>query len=107
MNHLNNRDLMEPAQRLARGAAVQSDRFALADAPPHEAEEGFLEILARHRRTISLEAEFRAAERALAEEMNEENWARMQDLQRELQSERPAPGSEGGEEVIDGSGRVG
>lgn len=94
MNHLVDRDLMEPAQRLAGGAAVQSDRFALAEASLQKAEAGLLEMLDRHRRTISLEAEFRAAERALAEEMSDENWARMQDLQRELQSERPELGAE-------------
>ena len=92
MNHLFDRDLGEPAQRLAGGAAVQSDRFALADASPNEAEAGFAEMLARHH-TLSLEAEYQAAVRALAEEMSEENLARMLDLQRELQNERPVLGS--------------
>ena len=88
-------------------SAVQSDRFAVAEASSQKAEAGLLEMLDRHRRTISLEAEFRAAERALAEEMSEENWARMQDLQKELHSERPVSGSEVGEDIIDGSGRGG
>jgi DNA primase len=99
MDHLVYRDLADIAQRLADGAAVQSDRFALAAASLDEAEAGFLQMLSRHRKSVSLEAEFRAAERALADEMNEENWARMQDLKREMQSERLDAISEAGDET--------
>jgi DNA primase len=89
MNHLVSRDLADIAQRLQDGAAVRGDRFALASASAQEAEAGFLDVLARYRRTITLEAEFRAAERALAEEMNEENWARLQAIHAQMQIERP------------------
>jgi DNA primase len=89
MNHLVYRDLADIAQRLAGGAAVQSDRFALASASLDEAEAGLVRVLARHRRNVTLEMEFRAAERALADDMSDENWARMQDLKREMQAERP------------------
>lgn len=103
MNHLVYRDLADIAQRLASGEAVQNDRFALAEASLDEAEAGFLQVLATHRRTISLEAEFRAAERALAAEMTDENWARFQDLKKEMESQRPEPvpetSSYGGEET--------
>ncbi len=94
MDHLVYRDFADIAQRLASGAAVQSDRFALAEASADEAEAGFLRVLSSHRKTVTLEAEFRAAERALAADMSEENWARMQDLQKELQSERLEQGAE-------------
>lgn len=89
MNHLVSRDLADIAQRLQAGAAVKGDRFALASASPEEAEKGFIDVLARHRRTITLEAELRAAERALAEEMTEENWARLQAIHAQMQIERP------------------
>lgn len=89
MNHLVSRDLADIAQRLEDGAALKGDRFALAGASHEEAEKGFLDVLTRHRRTITLEAELRAAERALAEEMNEENWARLQAIHAQMQIERP------------------
>lgn len=94
MDHLVYRDFADIAQRLASGSAVQTDPFALAGASAAEAEAGFLRLLTSHRRSVTLEAEFRAAERALAADMSEENWARMQDLQKELQSERPELGAE-------------
>jgi DNA primase len=79
--------LADIAQRLAGGAALKSDRFAGIGASRQEAEAGLLHMLARHRRTITLEMEMRAAERALAEDMNEENWARLQAIHAQL--ERP------------------
>lgn len=98
MNHLVYRDLADIAQRLSDAAAVQNDRFAQAGASVDEAETGLMQVLQRHRRTTMLEAELRAAERALADEMNDENWARLQAIQVQLQNERP----ELGEEVVDG-----
>jgi DNA primase len=79
--------LADIAQRLEGGAASKSDRFARAGASREEAETGFLHIVERHRRTITLEAELRAAERALAEDMNEGNWARLRAIHAQL--ERP------------------
>jgi DNA primase len=109
MNHLVDRDLADIAQRLAGGAAVQGHRFAQVEASFVEAEAGFLHLLSSHRRTITLEAEFRAAERALAQEMTDENWARFQDLKKELESQRPEFEAETaspawGEEMFDGAG---
>ena len=90
MNHLVSRGLADIAQRLRDGAPVTGGRFAAVAASLEEAEIGLLHMLARHRRTITLEAEFRAAERALAEEMNEENWARLQAIHAQMQiEERP------------------
>lgn len=90
MNHLVSRGLTDIAQRLWDGAALAGGRFALSAASLEEAETGFVHTLARYRRTITLEAEFRAAERALADEMNEENWTRLQAIHAQMQmDERP------------------
>ena len=89
MNHLVSRDLADIATGLVSRAAVHLGSFARADASQDEAEAGFLRLISDHRRTIVLEAEFRAAERALAAEMNDENWARLQAIHKQLQNERP------------------
>ena len=90
--HLLSRDLAEIARRLEAGSAFRSDPFAWPDAAPEEAEAGFLHTLARHRRAIVLEAELKAAERALAEEMTEENYARFRAIQEQLERSDAADG---------------
>ena len=90
--HLLSRDLAEIARRLEAGSAFRSDPFAWPDAAPEEAEAGFLHTLARHRRAIVLEAELKAAERALAEEMTEENYARFRAIQEQLERSDAAEG---------------
>ncbi len=84
-NHLVSRDLADIAHRLEGGAALASERFAWPGSSREEAETGFLHTLERHHRTITLEAELRAAERALAEDMNEENWTRLQAIHAQLE----------------------
>ena len=91
-NHLLNRDLADIARRLEAGTAFAGDRHAWPDAPPDEAEAGFLHTLARHRRAIGLEAELKAAERVLAEEMTEENYARFRAIQEQLERSELADG---------------
>ncbi len=91
-NHLLNRDLADIARRLEAGTASAGDRHAWPDAPPDEAEAGFLHTLARHRRAIGLEAELKAAERVLAEEMTEENYARFRAIQEQLERSELADG---------------
>ncbi|MDX5365010.1 MAG: DNA primase [Alphaproteobacteria bacterium] len=90
--HLQSRNLADIARRLEAGPAFRSDRFAWPDAAPDEAEAGFLHTLARHRRVIVLETELKAAERALAEEMTEENFARLQAIHAQLERAEPADG---------------
>lgn len=92
-NHLVSRDLADIAQRLTGGTARKSDRFARPDASREDAEAGFLHLMARHRRTITLEAELKAAERALAEDMNEENWARLQAIHAQLEHSEQLEGA--------------
>jgi DNA primase len=87
--------LADTARQLESEAGLKSDRFAWPDASREEAEAGFLHILARHRRTVTLEAELKAAERALAEEMNEENWARLQAIHAQLERSELADGLDG------------
>ena len=91
-DHLLSRDLAEIARRLEAGPAFVGDRHAWPDAPPDEAEAGFLHTLARHRRAIALEAELKAAERVLAEEMTEENYARFRAIQEQLERSELADG---------------
>ena len=90
--HLLSRNLAEIARRLEAGTAFRSDRFAWPDAAPDEAEAGFLHTLARYRRVIVLEAELKAAERALAEDMTEENFARLRAIHAQLERTEPADG---------------
>ena len=90
--HLLSRNLAEIARRLEAGTAFRSDRFAWPDAAPDEAEAGFLHMLARHQRAIGLEAELKAAERALAEDMTEENFARLRAIHAQLERTETADG---------------
>jgi DNA primase len=90
--HLLSRNLAEIARRLEVGTAFRSDRFAWPDAAADEAEAGFLHTLARHQRAIGLEAELKAAERALAEDMTEENFARLRAIHAQLERTETADG---------------
>jgi DNA primase len=83
-NHLLSRDLADIAQALEGGSAYKSDRFAGQGATPEEAETGFLHTLNRHRRSVTLEAELKSAERQLADDMTEENVARLRSIQAQL-----------------------
>ncbi len=105
-NHLVSRDLADIAQRLTSGAARKSDRFVRPEASREEAEAGFLGLLARHRRTITLEAELKAAERALAEDMSEENWARLRAVHAQLEHSDHLESMSEGLNGQEGSGRA-
>ena len=105
-NHLVSRDLADIARGLEGGAARKSERFVRPEASREEAEAGFLGMLARHRRSITLEAELRAAERALAEDMNEENWARLQAILAQLEHQDPLENVADGLDGQEGSGRA-
>jgi len=61
------------------------DRYARPDAPLSELERGWRHILSCHRRAVTMMAELRAAERDLAENMTEENFARLKALKREIE----------------------
>jgi len=84
-NHLLSRDLADIARSLEGAPAYKSDPFTRSGASPEEAEAGFLHTLARHRRSVTLEAELKLAERMLADEMTEENVARLRSIQAQLE----------------------
>lgn len=105
-NHLVSRDLTDIAQRLLGGAGRKSGRFVQAEASREEAETGFLHMMALHRRTITLEAELKAAERALAEDMSEENWARLRAIHAQLEHSEHLEGIADGWNGQEGSGRA-
>lgn len=83
--HLTVRGLAEIARRLEGVPAYRNDRFAWPDASPEKARSGFLHVLARHRRQMTLEVELKAATRALADNMTEENLARLRDIHAQLE----------------------
>lgn len=83
-NQLITRGFSELARRLTHAPTLMSERFAREDAPDEEAEHGFLHLIQRHRHHSDLQTELKAAERALAEEMTEENVARLRAVQAEL-----------------------
>ncbi|MDE1172111.1 MAG: DNA primase [Parvibaculaceae bacterium] len=67
-------------RRLEADAGLRNETSTWREATPDEAESGWLHVLSRHREVVALEAELKAAERALAMETNEENWARLKAL---------------------------
>ncbi len=82
--HLDKRGLSDIARRLESVTALRSETFAWADAEELEAEQAWLHLLQWHQRAVDLQMELKAAERALAEEMTDENLTRLATLQAEL-----------------------
>ncbi len=85
------------------------DKYLGADVPLSELERGWRHVLSCHGRSVTMKAELRAAERDLAENMTDENFARLKALKREIErNEReialldepaPEPGDEAGDEA--------
>ncbi len=82
--HLDKRGISDIARRLESGAALKSETFAWPDAPNDEVEDAWLHLLHWHDRASDLQNELKAAERALAEELTDENLARLSALKDEL-----------------------
>jgi len=82
--HLDTRGLSDIARRLEEGTASKSETFARPDANTDEAEQGWLHLLNWHKRAADLQSELKAAERALAEEMTDENLVRLKAIHAEL-----------------------
>jgi len=74
--------------------------FVLADAALDDARTGFRQMMALHRKAVTLERELLAAERLLAEAPNETNLAHLNQIRDELQS------AAGVEASIDGFGEA-
>lgn len=83
-DHLDKRGYSDIARRLESGAALKSERFAWPGVEAHEAEEAWLQTLRWHSKAQALQSELKAAERALGEEMTDENLARLTAIQAEL-----------------------
>ena len=82
-------------RRLQARAVHIGARFAGPEAGTDEAERGFVHLIRRHERAVNLEAELKAAERALAEEMTEANWARLREIHLQLERSDLTDGLDG------------
>ncbi|MEQ9517864.1 MAG: toprim domain-containing protein, partial [Parvibaculum sp.] len=82
--HLDKRGILDIARRLESGMSLKSETFAWPDAPNDEVEDAWLHLLHWHDRAGDLQNELKAAERALAEELTDENLARLSALKDEL-----------------------
>lgn len=94
-NHLEDRNLGDLFRRLEGRAKKIGARFAGPEAGTDEAERGFVHLIRRHERAVNLEAELKAAERALAEEMTEANWARLREIHLQLERSDMTDGLDG------------
>ncbi len=83
-NHLEKRGAAHLADQLERQKSVKLQRFASADAELSEAEENWFHILSIHNEFLLLQREAREAEAAYHQDMSEENWRRLQSIQRQL-----------------------
>ncbi|MCK0209244.1 DNA primase [Starkeya koreensis] len=72
------------AARLARAAIARHDWPAFADAAPADVELWWHQRMVLHRRGHALSSELKEAEKRLAEEPTEMNWARFLDVQSQL-----------------------
>jgi DNA primase len=87
-HHLTLCGLADTVDRLIGPAAKPLERFARADAPLAEAEEGFLHVLDRLR-LRQVERELLAAENALAADFTDENLQRLRALKSQIASGGP------------------
>jgi len=85
---------------VANGLGVSKEWFSEPQAAKIDAQTGWLHVLALHRKSLTLQKELKAAERALALEQSQENFEIMQDVQRQLES------VEGTEAVVEGFGEA-
>ncbi|TNE58118.1 MAG: DNA primase [Alphaproteobacteria bacterium] len=83
-DHLEKRGTAHLADELERQKSVVFQRFAGPNAEYAHAEESWLHILSIHHEVLLLQGEAREAEAAFQQEMNEENWRRLQSIQHQL-----------------------
>lgn len=100
LNDLEAKGVSEIVARVARGLGSQKEWFSEPGAAEVDAETGWRHMLALHRRSLTLQRELKAAERALAQDQSEENLAVLLDVQRELE------GVEGTEATVRGWGEA-
>lgn len=81
---LSNRGLGAIVCRVEHAITHKSDLFVQATASRQDVEMGWRQILALHRRSLELERELKAAERAFRDEGTEEAFARLRDVRLQL-----------------------
>jgi len=105
-DHLSTQGFSQAVERLSAplhwSERRLEDKYLGADVPLSELERGWRHVLSCHGRAVTMIAELRAAERDLAENMTDENFARLKALKREIERndraiallDEPAPESE-------------
>ncbi len=87
-NHLSNLGFSAAVERLSAPGEWSErrldDRFSRPGLPLSEVEKGWRHVLSRHSQAVGLKIELRAAEAALAGDMNNENLARLEALRRQI-----------------------
>ena len=83
---LENRGLLQSVRQVSAGLTHKSEWFMERDAAPADAETGWKHALNLHRKSLTLQKELRSAERALADEPNEENLAHLNDIREQIRS---------------------
>lgn len=81
-----------------RAITHKSDWFTQPEASREDVETGWRHVLALHRKSLELERELKAAERAFREEASEQAYERLRDIQRQLSN------AEGTEASLEGYG---
>jgi DNA primase len=94
------RDCIAALQRIERAFTHLADWPALAGAAPEDVRQWWTHVLTLHRRNRTLNKELKEAERALGEELSEQNFAWLRDVQEQLSS------LEGTEATIEGFGAL-
>lgn len=97
---LEERDLLQSVRQAGAGLTDKSEWFMERDAAAADAETGWLQVLSLHRKSLTLQRELRSAERALADEPNEENLAHLNDIREQIRS------AVGEEATIEGFGEA-
>lgn len=83
-SHLETLDLYSLAAQMQRIIAQNGPKYALPDASPTEVSEGWHHLMMRHHKAEELKQELNAAERALREEYNQQNFDRLKHLKEAL-----------------------
>ena len=99
-DQLDARGLLQSVRQAGAGLMHKSEWFMERDAAATDAETGWRHTLLLHRKSLTLQRELNAAERALAEEPNEENLAHLNDIREQIRS------AAGEEATIEGFGEA-
>ena len=99
-DQLDSRGLLKSVRQAGAGLLHKSEWFMERDAAATDAETGWRHTAMLHRKSLTLQKELKAAERALADEPNEENLALLNDIREQISS------AAGEEATIEGFGEA-